>query len=194
LYLLKYLTFKSETQQRCRQIKDIISRQPHESTLQRSKKLCDIWKQNSITLVMNISFFQAIKASQCHMKPPSLTAISNCGKDVSSNWFYPPHFPSNFYLVCNYSFFRFYSICKLLNWFFNVISDISMFHFYGKHLCPWFCNKRVLLLTHTLILNVCLLTCMHSLHMKTQHLVKTLEPLNWIRVRPFCHYKHSQEH
>ncbi len=45
-------------------------------------------------------------------------------------------------------------------------------------------NKRVLSLTHTPILNVCLTMSMHGLPSSTQHLDQTLEPLNWIRVCP----------
>jgi hypothetical protein len=55
----------------------------------------------------------------------------------------------------------------------------------------YFSNKYVLSLTHMLILNLCLTTSMHGLYTSTQHLDKTLEPLNWIRVCPsFCD-KHS---
>jgi hypothetical protein len=56
-----------------------------------------------------------------------------------------------------------------------------------------YCNKCVLSLTHTLILNVCLTMSMHGLLTSTQHLDKTLEPLNWIRVCPSHHNKHSHE-
>ncbi len=57
-----------------------------------------------------------------------------------------------------------------------------------------YCNKRVLSITHMLILNVCLTMCMHSLYTSTQHPNETLEPLNWIRVRPSCRDERSHEH
>ncbi len=77
-----------------------------------------------------------------------------------------------------------------------------MFHSnFTIYICPamdsQYCNKRVLSLTHTLILNVCLPTCIHGLHISTQHLDETLEPLNWIRVRSsrchehFCERSHD---
>ncbi len=54
-----------------------------------------------------------------------------------------------------------------------------------------YCNKCVLLLTHTLIFNLCVTTSMHGLHTSTQHHNETLEPLNWIRVRPSRCNEHS---
>ncbi len=57
-----------------------------------------------------------------------------------------------------------------------------------------YCNKCVLLLTHMLILNVCLTTSMHGLHTSTQHLDKTLKPLNWIRVCPSLCSEHTRKH
>ncbi len=56
-----------------------------------------------------------------------------------------------------------------------------------------YCNKRVLSLTHTLILNLCLTMSMHGLYKSTQHLDETLEPLIWIRVRPSCHDNQSRK-
>jgi hypothetical protein len=56
-----------------------------------------------------------------------------------------------------------------------------------------YCNKRILLLTHTLILNVCVTMSMHGFHTSTQHLDETLEPLNYIRVHPSCCHKHSHK-
>jgi hypothetical protein len=57
-----------------------------------------------------------------------------------------------------------------------------------------YCNKRVLSPKHMLILNVCLTTNMHGLYTSTQHLNKSLEPLNWIRVWPSRRDKHSRKH
>ncbi len=56
-----------------------------------------------------------------------------------------------------------------------------------------YCNKHALSLTHTIILNVCLTTCMHGLYTSTQHLDETLEPLNWIRVCPSRRDEHSRK-
>jgi len=66
---------------------------------------------------------------------------------------------------------------------------------------PLYSNKRVLLLTHTLIFKSCEY-CLHSFHTCTLHNSETLEPLTWIRVLPsnccertlkpshvlYCHY------
>ncbi len=56
-----------------------------------------------------------------------------------------------------------------------------------------YCNKCVLSLTNTLVLNECLTVSMHGLYTSTQHLNKTLEPLNWIRVHPSHRDEHSCE-
>jgi hypothetical protein len=56
-----------------------------------------------------------------------------------------------------------------------------------------YCNRCVLLLTHMLILNVCLTTSIHGLHTSMQHLDKTLEPLNWIRVCPSLCSEHAHK-
>ncbi len=53
------------------------------------------------------------------------------------------------------------------------------------HTKKLYCNKHLLSVTHRLILDVCFKTHMHDLHLSTQHLNKTQEPLNWIRVCPY---------
>ncbi len=63
----------------------------------------------------------------------------------------------------------------------------------SKNYINMYFNKRVLSLTHMLILNVYITTSMHGLYMSTQHLDETLEPLNWIRVLPSRRDKHSRK-
>ncbi len=73
-----------------------------------------------------------------------------------------------------------------------LISQMAQLIFGGLNINnKQYCNNHVLSLTHMFILNVCLTKSMHGLYTSTQHLDKTLEPLNWIRVRPSRCEEHS---
>ncbi len=68
--------------------------------------------------------------------------------------------------------------------FSNIIWHLSHIIFRILALVQFYCNQHVLSITLTLFLNVCLTMSMHGLYTSTQHLGKTLELLNWIRVCP----------